>query len=162
MWSGSSVSLEMCQQRWMACWLVLPRGLQEAAGRGPWPQRACQPTSLPAPRSYGGFTPRSGALSSYPQPSSPLDTARTARPGRPQSLPSDEGETQPSQVGPHPALPCSGSSHCPSIVWTRPGWEMRPTLPSWHWALSLWGQCQAVCPSVSSHSALGSEIQSQD
>lgn len=57
-------------------------------------------------------------------------------------------------------LPCSGSSHCnPLAVRTRPKWEVRPALPSWHRALSLWEQCWALCPvCVRLRSAPGSEV----
>lgn len=91
--------------------------------------------------------PHSEALNSSSQPSSPRDTAQVATPGRPRVLPSEEGETQPNQVEPelHPPLLRLLS---PALynVWTRRRWEMRPTLPSWHQALSRSGSARLSAP----------------
>ena len=76
--------------------------------------------------------------------------------------PSQEGETQPHQVGPelHPSL--LNSSDQPFKL-SGPGIDGRqgPPRQAGHRALSLHPR-QALCPSVSPRSALGSEIHTQD
>lgn len=133
------MSLEACQQRRGTCWLVLQEAYRK--WRAPQPRDVKEASRLiqELPPNPDGHTWKASRI-----------------------LPSQEGETQPHQVGPEPHPPLLNSSDQPFTL-SGSGIDRRqgPPRQAGHRALSLRPR-QALCPSVSPRSAPGSEIHSQD
>lgn len=133
------MSLEACQQRRGTCWLVLQEAYRK--WRAPQPRDVKEASRLiqELPPNPDGHTWKASRI-----------------------LQSQEGETQPHQVGPEPHPPLLNSSDQPFTL-SGPGIDGRqgPPRQAGHRALSLRSR-QALCPSVSPRSAPGSEIHTQD